>query len=57
MLAQLIIATIMVITTVLVHLFGLAVLMRLLRSPTRIFRKLTIMPLTRLCTARRVSFT
>ena len=51
MLAQLIIATIMVVTTVLVHLFGLAVLMRLLRSHTRIFRRLAIMPLTLLLAA------
>lgn len=51
MLAQLVIATAMVITTVLVHLFGLAILMRVLRSHSRIFRKLTIMPLTLLLAA------
>ena len=51
MLVQLVIATTMVITTVLVHLFGLAVLMRMLRSHTRIFRKLAIMPLTLLLAA------
>lgn len=51
MLAQLILATAMVITTVLIHLFGLAMLMRVLRSHTRIFRKLAIMPLTLLLAA------
>ena len=51
MLVQLIIATTMVVTTVLIHLFGLAILMRVLRSHTRIFRKLTIMPLTLLLAA------
>jgi hypothetical protein len=51
MLAQLIIATAMVIVTVLIHLFGLAFLMRVLRSHTRVFRKLTIMPLTLLLAA------
>ena len=51
MLVQLIIATAMVIVTVLIHLFGLALLMRLLRSHSRIFRKLTIMPLTLLLAA------
>lgn len=51
MLVQLIIATAMVIMTVLIHLFGLALLMRVLRSHTRVFRKLTIMPLTLLLAA------
>jgi hypothetical protein len=51
MLAQLMIATVMVVTTVLVHLFGLAVLVRVLRSHSRIFRRLTIMPLTLLLAA------
>lgn len=48
---QLILATGMVVITVLIHLFGLAVLMRVLRSHTRVFRKLTIMPLTLLLAA------
>ena len=51
MLVQLILATAMVVTTVLIHLFGLALLMRALRSHTRVFRKLTIMPLTLLLVA------
>jgi len=51
MLVQLALATAMVIMTVLVHLFGLAMLMRVLRSHTRIFRKLAIMPLTLLLAA------
>ena len=51
MLVQLIIATAMVVVTVLIHLFGLALLMRVLRSHTRVFRKLTIMPLTLLLAA------
>jgi hypothetical protein len=51
MLVQLVLATVMVVMTVLVHLFGLAILMRVLRSHTRIFRKLTIMPLTLLLAA------
>lgn len=51
MLSQLILATAMVLTTVLVHLLGLAVLMRFLRSHTRLFRELAIMPLTLLLAA------
>jgi voltage-gated potassium channel Kch len=51
MLVQLMIATAMVVMTVLIHLLGLALLMRLLRSHTRMFRKLTIMPLTLLLAA------
>ena len=51
MLVQLIIATAMVVMTALIHLFGLALLMRVLRSHTRVFRKLTIMPLTLLLAA------
>jgi voltage-gated potassium channel Kch len=51
MLVQLVLATAMVVTTVLIHLLGLAILMRVLRSHTRIFRKLTIMPLTLLLAA------
>ena len=46
MLIQLILATLMVVATVLVHLFGLAMLVRILRSHSRVFRKLSIMPLT-----------
>ena len=51
MLVQLILATAMVATTVLIYLFGLALLIRALRSHTRAFRKLTIMPLTLLLVA------
>jgi voltage-gated potassium channel Kch len=51
MLVQLVFATAMVVMTVLIHLFGLAILMRVLRSHTRIFRKLAIMPLTLLLAA------
>lgn len=51
MLVQLTLATFMVVMTVLIHLIGLAALMRMLRTHTRIFRKLTIMPLTLLLAA------
>jgi voltage-gated potassium channel len=51
MLVQLMLATMMVVITVLLHLFGLAMLMRVLRSHSRIFRRLTIMPLTLLLAA------
>jgi len=51
MLEQLSLATLMVVVTVLIHLLGLAILMRVLRSHTRIFRKLAIMPLTLLLAA------
>lgn len=51
MLLQLTLATAMVAITVLVHLTGLAILMRVLRSHTRIFRELAIMPLTLLLAA------
>ena len=51
MLVQLSLATLMVVVTVLIHLLGLAILMRVLRSHTRIFRKLAIMPLTLLLAA------
>lgn len=51
MLVQLTLATAMVVATVLIHLFGLAILMRVLRSHTRVFRKLAIMPLTLLLAA------
>jgi voltage-gated potassium channel len=51
MLVQLVLATAMVVTTVLIHLFGLAILMRVLRSHSRISGKLKIMPLTLLLAA------
>ena len=51
MLVQLSLATLMVVVTVLIHLLGLAILMGVLRSHTRIFRKLAIMPLTLLLAA------
>jgi voltage-gated potassium channel Kch len=51
MLVQLSLATGMVILMVLMHLVGLALLMRVLRSHTRVFRKLPIMPLTLLLAA------
>ena len=57
MLVQLVLATMMVALTVLVHLFGLAMLMRVLRSHTRVFRKLTMMPLTLLLAATIGIFT
>jgi len=43
---QLALASVMVMVTVLVHLVGLAVLLRLLRSHSRVFAPLRIMPLT-----------
>ena len=46
MIVELTLATGMVLVMVLMHLFGLAILMRVLRSHTRIFRRLRIMPLT-----------
>jgi hypothetical protein len=46
MLVQLILATIMAVVTVMVHLVGLAILVRLLRSHHRLMRPLRIMPLT-----------
>lgn len=51
MLVQLSLATLMVVITALIHLFGLAILMRLLRSHSRILRKHRIMPLTLLLAA------
>ncbi len=51
MLKQLIVATLMVIATVAIHLIGLALLMRLLRSRTLLFRRMQIMPLTLLLAA------
>ena len=46
MLIQLILATIMVLLTVIIHLLGLAVLIRLLRSHHRVMRAVRFMPLT-----------
>jgi len=46
MLVQLILASFMVVVTVVVHLVGLAILIRLLRSHHRLMRPLRIMPLT-----------
>ena len=46
MLKQLILATIMVTAIALVHLIGLAVLTRMLRSHSRIFNRLRVLPLT-----------
>ena len=51
MLNQLVLATIMVVTIVAIHLTGLAVLTRALRSHSRVFRKLRVMPLTLLIAA------
>ena len=51
MFAQLMLATAMVIVMVLTHLVGLAVLMRVLRSHSRVFRRMRIMPLTLLLAA------
>lgn len=51
MFGQLVLATAMVIVMVLIHLIGLALLMRLLRSHSRVFRQLRIMPLTLLLAA------
>ena len=51
MLRQLTLATAMVSLMVLVHLVGLALLNRILRSHSRLFRRLRIMPLTLLLTA------
>jgi voltage-gated potassium channel Kch len=51
MLTQLIVATAMVLLTVVVHLLGLAVLKRVLRSHSHFFGKLRIMPLTLLIAA------
>jgi voltage-gated potassium channel len=51
MLNQLALASIMVVIIVLVHLIGLNMVMRLLRSHSRFIRKLRITPLTLLLTA------
>lgn len=51
MLIQLILASVMVVVTVMIHLVGLTVLMRVLRSHGRFVRKLRIRPLTLLLAA------
>lgn len=51
MLVQLTLATAMVIATAMTHLLGLAILTRILRSHSRMFRRLRIMPLTLLLAA------
>ena len=51
MLYQLALATVMVVVTVMVHLIGLNMVMRLLRSHSRFIRKLRITPLTLLLSA------
>ena len=51
MLIQLILATVMAVVTGLIHLVGLAVLTRALRSHSRMFRTLRILPLTLLLAA------
>lgn len=51
MLIELVLATVMVVFTALIHLSGLAVLTWLLRSHSRVMRQLRIMPMTVLLTA------
>lgn len=51
MLIELSLATAMVVLTALIHLTGLGLLTRVLRSHSRLFRQLRIMPLTLLMTA------
>jgi len=51
MLDQLILATIVVVAIVIIHLFGPAILTRLLRSHSRVMRSVRIMPLTLLASA------
>ncbi len=51
MLNQLALASVMVVITVMVHLTGLNLVMRLLRSHSRFIRKLRITPLTLLLSA------
>ena len=51
MLNQLALASVMVVITVMVHLIGLNMVMRLLRSHSRFIRKLRITPLTLLLSA------
>lgn len=51
MLVQLVLASFMVLVTVIVHLLGLAALIRLLRSHHRLMRAMRLMPLTLLLAA------
>lgn len=51
MFTQLTLATVMVLATAIIHLVGLAVLVRLLRSHSRMFSTLRIMPFTLLLSA------
>ena len=51
MLVQLVLASIMVLVTVIVHLLGLAILIRTLRSHHRLMRAVRLMPLTLLLVA------
>src|SRR5690242_382177 len=48
---ELVLATFMVVTMVVIHLVGLGLLIRVLRSHSRLFRKLRIMPLSLLLAA------
>jgi voltage-gated potassium channel len=57
MLTQLVLATLMVIVTVLVHLTGLAIVLRVLRSHSRTFSMVHVMPFTLLVTAAIGIFT
>jgi len=51
LLTQLVLASVMVLVTVMIHLVGLAILIRLLRSHHRLMRPIRIMPLTLLLAA------
>jgi voltage-gated potassium channel len=51
LLTQLVLASAMVLVTVMIHLVGLAILIRLLRSHHRLMRPVRIMPLTLLLAA------
>jgi len=51
LLTQLVLASAMVLVTVMIHLVGLAILIRLLRSHHRLMRPIRIMPLTLLLAA------
>lgn len=48
---ELVLATFMVVTMVVIHLVGLGLLIRILQSHSRVFRKLRIMPLSLLLAA------
>lgn len=50
MLIQLLVASVMALVTTIIHLIGLAVLVRVLRSHNRLFAELKILPLTLLLT-------